>query len=302
MYSVRFFTCPQYRNVLSSVLIGNAGIYAAWHVLPYGLMDRHFTFSWQGIVKDQRYWTVWSSHFSHCSLDHIISNSSAVIIMAYALQKVMPAMWLGVHLLCVPLLSSMSSLAALYHWHGPEAAKALCREHPGLEWNTFCHYRYLELRNGLQVLITPTRCDFKTLGIPSEVVAPPHDSINRVDGLVEHFAPYQKWYCESARGTLGMSAVALSLQGFGAAWLAHLGACGMLNYVAKFGISLLLSQPVMDAVSLFPRGAKAVAHDDGVPNQTDFVAHLVGFGTGLFLYVLRSRGLTLLVVPRFAAI
>jgi hypothetical protein len=222
--------------------------------------------------------------------------------MGYALQKVMPVMWLGVHLLCVPLLSSMSSLAAVYHWHGPEAAKALCREHPGLEWNTFCHYRYLELRNGLQVLLTPTRCDFKILGIPPEAVAPPQESINRVDELVEHFAPYEKWYCESARGTLGMSAVALSLQGFGAAWLAHLGACGMLSSVAKVGMGFLLYQPVMDAASLLARGGKTVSEDGGVHKQTDFVAHLVGFGTGLFLYVLRSRGLTLLVKPRFAAI
>lgn len=304
MYSCRFFVCPRYRNIVSGVLLGNAGIYAAWQVLPHGLMDRHFTFSWQGVVRDQKYWTIWASHFSHCSLGHAISNASVFATLGYSMQKVMPASWLGVHLLCAPLLSSMSSLAAVYHWHGPESAKALCREHPGLEWNDFCHYRYLELRNGLQVLLTPTQCDFESLGIPQEVVAPPQDGGNGVNELVEHFAPYQKWYCESARGSLGMSAVALSLQGFGAAWLAHLGACGMINSVATVGIGVLLFQPVMDAASLLSQCANPAAHYDGIHHkQTDLVAHLVGFGTGLFLYVLRTRGLARLVQPpRFAAI
>jgi membrane associated rhomboid family serine protease len=302
MLSIRFFACPKYRTALASTVVGTAGVWGAWQVLHPIHMNQHFTLSWDGILKDRQVWTIWTSHFSHCSGEHLLGNVGVFSVLGFALQKVLSLNWLGAHLFFTPIVASSATLASLYYCHGPLEAKALCKEYPSLEWNLFCHYRFLELRNGLQNALTPAYCGFEELGIPAEVTVP--ECGYAMPDLVARFKPYEKWYHESVRGTLGMSAIALSLQGFGAAWLMHLCAHGLANYTVGIGLSVLLLQPLLDLYTLSQDGRTSPSNALRVGDyrRTDVVGHLAGFGNGVLLYMLRSRGLGMLVKPRFAGI
>jgi len=188
------------------------------------------------------------------------------------------------------LVASGASLGSMYYFLGPDEAKALSRQYPGLDWNRFCYYRFLELKNGLLSALTPSFCYFKELGIPPETTVPP--SGYDIPELVIRFEPYERWFYESTRGTLGMSAIITSLEGFGGAWLLHLGARGGWNLPISLGLGLLLFQPVTDLAALVKTGAHIGAAKDGVGSRTDVVGHLAGFGNGVFLYLLQCQGLS----------
>jgi hypothetical protein len=236
-------------------------------------------------------------------LEHLISNVSLFVALGYALQGILSVRLMGAHLFYTPLVASGASLSYKYHLHGPEEAKALSRQYPNLDWNRFCYYRFLELKNGLLSAMTPFFCHFKELGIPPEATVPAcgYD----VPELVILFEPYERWFYESTRGTLGMSAIVTSLEGFGAAWLIHLGAQGAWTSTIGIGLGLLMLQPMCDLKAIVAPIASiggATAAKDGVGPRTDVAGHLAGFGNGVILYLLRYQTLARTVKQIFLSV
>jgi len=297
MWETRLFKCPWYGAILVSAVVGNVGLFVAWQTLRRESMSRHFSLSWEGIHQ-KRFWTIWTSQFSHSSLEHLASNMSVFMVLGYSLQGILSLRCMVAHLFYTPLVSSGASLGSMYYLLGPDEAKALSRQYPDLDWNRFCYYRFLELKNGLLSALTPMFCRFKELGIPPETTVPP--SGYDMPELVMRFEPYERWFYESRRGTMGMSAIVTSLEGFGAAWLLHLGVRGVWKSPIGMGLGfcLLLLQPVSDLATLVNPEARIGAGlfgalpKDGVGPRTDVVGHLAGFGNGVFLYLLRYQGLS----------
>jgi len=292
MYSVRFFACARYRSALLCTVVGNLGIFAGWQLQDQGLMKRHFALSWDGITEKKRLWTMWTSHFSHCRLEHLTENLLAFMSLGYMLQKILPVAWLGAHLLFVPLVASSTSLTDVFVSYGPEEAKSLCKQYPALDWGSFCYYRFLELRSGLKNDLTARYCGLEQLGIELETTT---------SEMVSLFERYQRWYHESERCKLGMSAITLSLQGFGATWFIHLGASGMWNPIVAIGLGLLTFQPAMDITSLNSNGSPEYEEARfGMGPGVDVAGHLSGFGCGVLSYLARYRVLGKLITPAFA--
>lgn len=286
------FKCSRYSAIIVSSVVGNAAVFVAWQTFWRDPMSRHFTLSWEGMCK-RRIWTIWTSQFSHRSLEHLISNVSVFVALGYALQGILSVRLMGAHLFYTPLVASGASLSYKYYLHGPEEAKALSRQYPSLDWNRFCHYRFLELKNGLLSAMTPLFCHFQELGIPPETTVPA--SGYNVPELVILFEPYETWFYESTRGTLGMSAIVTSLEGFGAAWLVHLATQGAWTFTVGVSLGLLLLQPTCDLKAFVnPTGSigAGTAAKDGVGSRTDVAGHLAGFGNGILLYLLRCQSLS----------
>jgi membrane associated rhomboid family serine protease len=293
MCSVRFFACANYRTALLCTVAGNAGIYAAWQIEDQRFMKHHFALSWEGIAERKRFWTIWTSHFSHCRLEHLAENLLAFVSLGFVLQKILPPIWLGAHLLFVPFVASSTSLANVFVSYGPEEAKSLCKQYPALDWGSFCYYRYLELRSGATNNLTSRLCGLEELGIKLETTK---------SEIVRLFQPYQRWYEQSTQCKLGMSAITLSLQGFAASWFMHLGASGMWNPIVAIGLGLLTCQPAMDLASLYTSRSSEQFDIQrfGMGSGVDIAGHLSGFAFGALSYLARYRAVGKLITPAFA--
>jgi hypothetical protein len=150
-------------------------------------------------------------------------------------------------------------------------------------------------------VLTPKFCKFEELGILEERVAPQEGY--DMKQLQQLMSSYDRWNLEAARSKLGLSAIAMSLDGFGSMWLLHLLLSGMGNATIGTALMLLLA-PISKDVLCNPHASEDhTAVNFGVA-RADVPGHVSGFVAGVFLYLLRVRcpHLGKLVIPPFATI
>lgn len=88
-------------------------VFALWHVLPEGVMWRHFTTS-PSALRSGRVWTLLTAAVSHCEPIHLLHNLLSIFAVAPQLAARVPCRELAELLLASALASSCASLLAAY--------------------------------------------------------------------------------------------------------------------------------------------------------------------------------------------